>query len=670
MPARLAPLYSALLLALLPAAASAATITVDPADANRACEGSDAVCPTIGQAMRRAAAGDTIAIAKGTYAETVDASGKNDLKIQGAGMGDVKITGQGTGDVVTIGASGVSVSDLTIDVPANGGRAVAVGGPGAQLRSVLLQRAAASTANVPVLEVSGPGSATVAGAFVVQSAGTAGTPAIRTLSAQGLLLTESTVISSTGPALLAEAGADNRVSRSTLASTESSSDAIRVLSGSAGNRGLTVDSSNLIGGANAAGILARSSGSSAGDIALQARHITLVGSAKGIVLDASAANGPGGIIGAKSAGNIDGKVFSSIVHGTSETRRHDPDLDGVTSTANTARLSFANSDAPPASAGNGSVDMGGATFTEDSKLFTPKTLKLRADAPVVDKGGALQPGESVKDIDGDAREVDGPDGDSTATSDIGADEYVNQPPTAVFGITDKRPRAGQLIGLIAGATDPEQDAGGGIVEYRWDFGDGRKETTSAGAVTHTYDAPGSYQVTLQVVDRQGAASAVTAPQTVEVRVRPDIALTLPREGATLKLNPAPKKGSKRKPKGLPMSVAGRLAENAGITRIEVSLYLTKRAPVKKKKRRRASASQVAPPICEFYSGRLLVKKACDKEIWLPATVSGSFFTLATKKGVRLIPGTYEVRVRAFEGTTLLTTAYSVKDGTLAHFRVK
>jgi len=666
--ARLTPLYAAVLLALLPAAASAATVRVDPAAANGACSGSDPVCPTIGQAMQRAASGDTILIAKGTYAETVDVSNKSDLKIQGAGVGEVKITGQGTGDVVTIGSSGVSISGLTVDVPANGGRAVTVGGAGALLSTVLLQRAAATTANVPVLEVSGPGSATVTGAFIVQGAGAAGTPAIRTLSTQGLVLAESTVISSTGPALVAEAGTGNQVTRSTLASTESASDAIRILSASAGNRGITVDSSNLLGGSGAAGLLARSTGSSAGDIAVQARHVTLVGSAKGIVLDASAANGPGGIIGARSAGNIDGKVFSSIVHGTSETRRHAPQIDGVTSTANTARLTFANSDAPPATANNGSVEMGGATFTEDGKLFTPKTLKLRADAPVIDKGGALQAGEAIKDIDGDAREVDGPDGDATATSDIGADEYVNQPPTAAFGITDKRPRAGQLIGLIAGATDPEQDQGGGIVEYRWDFGDGQKETTTAGAVAHTYASPGTYQATLQVVDRQGAVSPVTAPQAVEVRVRPDIALTLPKEGAILKLNPARKKGSRRRPKGRPMSVAGKLAENAGITRIEVSLYLTKRAP--KRRRRTATRSQVAPKICEFYSGRLLVKKACDKEIWLPATVSGSFFTLATKRGVRLIPGTYEVRVRAFEGTTLLTTAYSVKDGTLAHFRVK
>ncbi len=44
------------------------------------------------------------------------------------------------------------------------------------------------------------------------------------------------------------------------------------------------------------------------------------------------------------------------------------------------------------------------------------------------------------------------------------------------------------------------DPDGKITEYRWNFGDGAKENTANPIVTHAYETPGTYNVTLTVVD--------------------------------------------------------------------------------------------------------------------------------------------------------------------------
>ena len=675
MPPRLA-LFLGLLLALLaPAAAQAATFTVDPADSSP-CSADDTTCPTISSAVSAAKAGDVVKVLKGTYAEAVNvATGKDGLKIEGAGLGDVKINGSGTGDVVTIASKDVTLSGVSVSVPGNGQSAVAANATGARIAASLLQRTNASSENVPVVDVPDAGTATLSQLFVIQGAGAAGTPAVRSTGA-GLSIADTVVASSTGPAVVIEGGEGNSIVRSTLASTEAASDGVRLISNDAGKRALTTDSTAIVGGANAAGILAKSSTSAAGDIALAVRHATIAGSKAGIVLDAAEANGPA-LPAPAAVGNIDADVFSSIVHGTSSAKRHAPTIPGVTSTANTASLTFSNSDAPPPGEGNGTVEMGGATFTEDAKLFVPKSLKLRPDAPVIDRGGPLQAGESATDIDGQGREVDGPDADTTATSDIGADEYANGVPVAVFGITNKNPKQNEAIGFVSGSTDPEQAFGGSIVEYRWDFGDGQQQTTNVGGVAHTYTQTGTYLVTLQVVDNQGAVSPVSAPQEVVVKdgLAPTVEITNPVEGKTLNLKSTYLLGRKR-PKPRQLTMLGKAADAGGLAKVEVALYIVKRdkvkrAPKKKKKKRRARASQTAPKVCEFYSGRLFAKKDCTKEIWLPVSIiPGGTWALSTKKGLRLPAGRYQMRVRAFDNAGNLTTEFSEKAKTLVNFRVR
>ena len=61
----------------------------------------------------------------------------------------------------------------------------------------------------------------------------------------------------------------------------------------------------------------------------------------------------------------------------------------------------------------------------------------------------------------------------------------------------------------AGSADPD----GTIASYAWDFGDHSPAATGAVA-SHTYDAAGTYQVTLTVTDDQGATHAVTQAVTV------------------------------------------------------------------------------------------------------------------------------------------------------------
>ena len=61
----------------------------------------------------------------------------------------------------------------------------------------------------------------------------------------------------------------------------------------------------------------------------------------------------------------------------------------------------------------------------------------------------------------------------------------------------------------AGSTDPD----GTLVSHTWDFGDG---TTGTGPATaHTYQAAGTYQVTLTVTDDDGATASTTAAVVVE-----------------------------------------------------------------------------------------------------------------------------------------------------------
>ncbi len=75
----------------------------------------------------------------------------------------------------------------------------------------------------------------------------------------------------------------------------------------------------------------------------------------------------------------------------------------------------------------------------------------------------------------------------------------NHAPTAAFGATIVRGYAPLDVAFDGGlSVDPDGDA----LTYAWSFGDGAE---AAGvAMTHTYATPGTYEVTLRVLDGEGA----------------------------------------------------------------------------------------------------------------------------------------------------------------------
>lgn len=92
--------------------------------------------------------------------------------------------------------------------------------------------------------------------------------------------------------------------------------------------------------------------------------------------------------------------------------------------------------------------------------------------------------------------------------DIPDDANNNAAPTAAFTFSPEAPEVGQEVAFTDNSSDPD----GFIASYDWNFGDG----TSATGVdaTHTYDAAGTYSVTLTVVDDGGATAQTT--ETVNV----------------------------------------------------------------------------------------------------------------------------------------------------------
>jgi Tol biopolymer transport system component len=77
----------------------------------------------------------------------------------------------------------------------------------------------------------------------------------------------------------------------------------------------------------------------------------------------------------------------------------------------------------------------------------------------------------------------------------------NDPPVADFDAP-----SGAIAGSAASFTDQSTDADGTVVAWSWSFGDGA--TSSSRNPSHTYAAPGTYEVTLTVRDDDGATDTV------------------------------------------------------------------------------------------------------------------------------------------------------------------
>jgi len=79
---------------------------------------------------------------------------------------------------------------------------------------------------------------------------------------------------------------------------------------------------------------------------------------------------------------------------------------------------------------------------------------------------------------------------------------ADQPPVAVF-TPPASPKAGAAQVFDGSASTDD----GSITTYYWEFGDGA--TGSGKKTNHTYETPGTYEVTLWVTDNGGKQHSVT-----------------------------------------------------------------------------------------------------------------------------------------------------------------
>lgn len=98
-----------------------------------------------------------------------------------------------------------------------------------------------------------------------------------------------------------------------------------------------------------------------------------------------------------------------------------------------------------------------------------------------------------------------------AVAGCNSERGVNEPPSVGFDFSPQTPSAGTMVTFTAEATDP--DPNGTVESFEWEFGDGA--AADGRTTTHTYEEPGSYEVTVTVTDNRGATD--DAQKTVEVQ---------------------------------------------------------------------------------------------------------------------------------------------------------
>jgi hypothetical protein len=141
----------------------------------------------------------------------------------------------------------------------------------------------------------------------------------------------------------------------------------------------------------------------------------------------------------------------------------------------------------------------GGDWSAPRVLSAPATSGADPAASITPDGEALVVWAQSDDLNrGVAFAVD----DATPPS-IGS---VSVPPAAVAG-------AAVAVSMSAPA-----DRWSAVDRIGWDFGDGR--SAAGAAVTHVYDAPGTYSVTARAVDAVGNATAVTRPIVVSAPPAP------------------------------------------------------------------------------------------------------------------------------------------------------
>ncbi len=88
----------------------------------------------------------------------------------------------------------------------------------------------------------------------------------------------------------------------------------------------------------------------------------------------------------------------------------------------------------------------------------------------------------------------------------------NESPEASFTFSPSLPTPDQQVSFDAsGSSDPD----GTISSYEWDFTDNGAVDATGSSVTHSYDSPGDYTVTVTVTDDTGATTSSSSTVTVQ-----------------------------------------------------------------------------------------------------------------------------------------------------------
>lgn len=159
----------------------------------------------------------------------------------------------------------------------------------------------------------------------------------------------------------------------------------------------------------------------------------------------------------------------------------------------------------------------------DPRWFDPANgdFRLRPGSPAIDSANSGVSGQPAFDVLGVPR-VDDPATPNTGVGprsydDRGAYEYqpgASSPPNAALSVN---PPFGTAPLQVTADASSSTGNGNAIVSYTFDFGDGSTAVgpQSSPTTTHVYNTPGSYTVSVTVVDSAGLSSTATAK--VDVR---------------------------------------------------------------------------------------------------------------------------------------------------------
>ncbi|WP_048057938.1 PIP-CTERM sorting domain-containing protein [Methanothermococcus okinawensis] len=102
------------------------------------------------------------------------------------------------------------------------------------------------------------------------------------------------------------------------------------------------------------------------------------------------------------------------------------------------------------------------------------------------------------------------DGMGGKNSTIVEFKVINNPPVADFTYSPTYPKVNKQV-IFNALSSYDKESG---INYSWDFGDGFNANTTNPIITHTYNNPGNYTVTLTVHDELNASSSISKILTV------------------------------------------------------------------------------------------------------------------------------------------------------------